>query len=133
MGIDGGKRTSTLPSSQRFCLGKENRLVRRSDYLRLARDGWRIHSRLFIAVVLPGKNGRTRLGITVTRRTGTAVIRNRIKRICREYFRMHRHHLKSFWDVNLIAKKQAADATNLELAHSLEMIFRRIEGDEAQR
>lgn len=133
MGIEGGNRASAPPGHPGFCFGKENRLLRRSDYRKLAKEGRRIHGRLFIAVILPGNSGGTRLGITVTRRTGTAVIRNRIKRVCREYFRKHRHHLKGRWDLNLIAKKQAADATNRELIDSLEMVFRRVQEDEARR
>jgi len=48
---------------------------------------------------LPNTVGRCRLGITVTRKVGTAVRRNRIKRLIREFFRHNRPSLASNLDV----------------------------------
>lgn len=44
---------------------------------------------MFILFGLPNSRETSRLGITVTRRVGGAVQRNRIKRILREVFRSH--------------------------------------------
>lgn len=49
--------------------------------------------------VLPNAVGSTRLGITVTRRVGGAVHRNRFKRVMREVFRLHRDALGEGLDV----------------------------------
>jgi ribonuclease P protein component len=55
--------------------------------------------------------GESRMGVTVTRKVGNAVTRNRIKRLVREVFRRHRDRLVSGLDVVLIAKRNAAGAT----------------------
>jgi ribonuclease P protein component len=39
------------------------------------------------------------MGLTVTRRTGGAVARNRIKRVLRDVFRRHRHTLPGSMDI----------------------------------
>jgi ribonuclease P protein component len=76
--------------------------------------------------VCRGSCGRTRLGITVTKKVGNAVVRNRIKRLCREFFRLNKHKITGHWDINIIAKKQAADLSAKDVFSSLKHIFDRI-------
>ena len=49
----------------------------------------------------------SRVGLTVSRRVGNAVVRNRVKRWLREVVRHRRSSLDS-WDVVIIAKPTAA-------------------------
>ena len=77
----------------------------------------------FIIIAAPGLTGRTRLGITVSKKVGCAVIRNRIKRSAREFFRLNRHDIKGCWDINLIAKKSVAALTLKQVFASLKDIF----------
>lgn len=51
--------------------------------------GFRFHSPYFSAFILPTETGELRLGITVTRKVGKAVLRNRCKRRIREVFRKY--------------------------------------------
>lgn len=73
-----------------------------------------------------GGQDRTRLGITVTKKVGNAVVRNRIKRLCREFFRFNKHNITGHWDINIIAKKQAAGLSAKDVFSSLKHIFDRI-------
>lgn len=82
--------------------------------------------RHFLAVFAPGESSRSRLGITVTRKVGTAVQRNRIKRLVREYFRQQRMSLSAAWDINIIARYGAARESNSVLKCSLAELFARI-------
>lgn len=52
-----------------------------------------------------------RIGLVVSRRVGSAVVRNRVKRVVREQFRTHRHQLAAgqILDFVVIAKRRAAD------------------------
>ena len=105
---------------------KDDRLLKRADFLRLANSGKRLHNRQFIAYICKNDLKRCRLGITVTRKVGRAVKRNRIKRLAREYFRQNRHIIKEYWDISLIAKRESAVYSNKELLFALENIFDRI-------
>jgi len=71
----------------------------------------------------PGRTKRTRLGITVTKKVGKAAERNKIKRLIREYFRQNRHHITGNWDINLIAKKEAANQESDRILESVRQIF----------
>ncbi len=87
--------------------------LRRSDFLRATRQGRRLATRFFIVFVSDrDDNGPTRLGITVTRKVGNAVFRNRIKRVVREWFR-HRSYELGACDLIVIAKRDIPHAIAL--------------------
>lgn len=109
-----------------FSFPKENRLLKRDAFLRLASSGKRLQNNHFIAAICPGLNGRTRLGITATKKVGSAIKRNRIKRIIREYFRLNRHGIAGIWDINIIAKKTVTGPSPNRVRKSLKDIFDRI-------
>ena len=109
-----------------FFFTKADRLLKHSDFLGLTAKGRRCQNNHFIAVFAPGKIERTRLGITVSRKVGNAVVRNRIKRFTREYFRLNRHKNTENWDLNIIAKKKAVNLSSAQAFLSLQNIFDKI-------
>jgi len=86
-----------------FTFGRERRVRRHADYVRIQSGSERVTSRHFYFLIAPSGGsvsgtasgtrarppgiGAARLGLIVTRKMGGAVVRNRIKRICRECFR----------------------------------------------
>jgi ribonuclease P protein component len=110
----------------KFLFTKADRIRKRSEFLRLSRSSQALHSRYFVISFRRGSQDRTRLGITVTKKVGNAVVRNRIKRLCREFFRLNKHRITGCWDINIIAKKQAADLSTKDVFISLKHIFDRI-------
>ena len=48
--------------------------------------------------------GHPRLGISISRRVGSAPVRNRIKRLLREAFRLHRHDLPRGYDLVIVVR-----------------------------
>ena len=90
-------------------ISKEMRLRKRADYMAVQTDGIKVHGRHVLAIarkrldpVLPG-----RVGLTVTKKVGNAVVRNRIRRLLREWLRQH-GWVPTGWDMVLIAKDSAA-------------------------
>jgi ribonuclease P protein component len=67
----------------------------------------------------------TRLGVTVTKKVGNAVVRNRIKRLVREVFRLQRARLPAGLDLVWVAKQQAATASFADVVADFEAVIRR--------
>ena len=87
-------------------------------------------SRSFVLLVADQRNGHPeaapRLGLTVSRRVGGAVVRNRVKRRLREWFRRHRDECPKGKDLVIIARPAAAAAHADELARELSASFARL-------
>ena len=100
------------------CFPKRQRLRKRSDFLLVQQQGAALRRRYFVVVSSPG---RGRLGITVSKKVGNAVTRNRVKRLVREFVRRARPGAMNSWegppwlpedrDVVVIAKTSARDAS----------------------
>jgi ribonuclease P protein component len=75
---------------------------------------------------VPAEPGDVRLGITVSKKVGPAVTRNRVKRLVREAFRVRKALFGEGLDVVFIAKKSASDATYDQVASDVERIARLI-------
>jgi ribonuclease P protein component len=59
---------------------------------------------LFVMVACRAEGGTSRLGLTVSRRVGRAVVRNRARRLLRESFRRQPIGGGEAWDLVLIPK-----------------------------
>jgi ribonuclease P protein component len=94
------------------------RIRRRREFLALSRAGERRHTPHFI-VLARRRSGCARLGVTVSRKVGGAVSRNRIKRRVREVFRRHPERLLPSHDVLVIARVGAAATTFEQVRHEL--------------
>ena len=95
---------------------KAARVRRRREYLALQRDGRRCHTAHLVVLRRPAASGRPRLGVTVSKRIGNAVVRNRVKRLVREAFRVCQTSISPPVDVVVIAKPGAERLTYAQVA-----------------
>jgi len=95
-----------------FSFPKTRRLIRRSEYERVKRDGVTQRGKLLMLSVMPVDNsGPWRAGFVTSGRIGGAVVRNRVRRRLREIVRRHQHELRQgVWFVN-IARYEATITT----------------------
>lgn len=104
---------------------KAVRLLRRPEFTRLSAGRPGFTGPAFLVVWKLNQFGYARLGVTASRKVGCAVVRNRIKRHVREFFRLHRMSLPAF-DMNVIARSRAAALDGKALRVELARIFQQI-------
>jgi ribonuclease P protein component len=105
---------------------RERRLRRRRDFLAVQTQGRKLGGRHFLVMAAPGEG---RLGITVSKKVGNAVTRNRVKRLVREFVR--RSAPDEGWssselDVVVIARPSAAGASFADAVLDLERLGARL-------
>jgi ribonuclease P protein component len=107
---------------------KSARLRKRSEFTKLALSGKKLGSPHFLIITSDSLLSCARVGITVSKKVGNAVTRNRIKRLIREFFRNNRG-MFSLADHNIIARSGASHldytAVCQELANALSRIGRK--------
>ena len=81
---------SDLTGGADLRLPRASRLSARKSFLDIYERGQRVSGSYFVVFAVHGATPASRLGVTATRKFGNAVARNRIKRIVRELFRLHR-------------------------------------------
>lgn len=87
------------------------RLRASRDFRRVQGRGQKVRQTDLLLLYLPGQTPQSRIGLTVSRKVGNAVIRNQVKRRLREGLRHVYDHLQGRWDVVVIAHPSAAAAT----------------------
>jgi ribonuclease P protein component len=107
-------------------LQRLRRLRRSSEYQRIRREGQSFHTAHFIVNVNPGREV-SRLGITVSRKIGNAVCRNRLKRWLRELFRQNYMLFRQATDVSIVAKRHAGQLSHSQVDQEILTVFARLE------
>lgn len=89
---------------------------------RAYRKGQKRAGRYVVVYVIKGRHKECRLGLTVTKSRGPAVVRNRIKRIIRAAFCdvAKRYGLSGGCDVIIVARDAAAEAKSTQIVPELE-------------
>ena len=90
-------------------LARTERVRRRPEFERAYDTGVRINGRFMTVFVAANTLGVPRFGVAATKKIGSAVIRNRAKRLAREIFR--RHKLDAGVDVIVVPRREMLDAS----------------------
>ena len=114
------------PSARRHRFGAELRLRSKLEFDAIYASGRRIDDRFFGLRIKPNGLAHPRIGLAVAVKTaGNAVLRNRLRRLVRESFRLAQHELPSV-DVVVAAKFPAAGAPAATLRASLATLWNRV-------
>jgi len=104
----------------KFCLLRKTR-----EFDRVYRQGRRLHGKGFSLIFAANSVEYNRLGISVQKKTGNAVERNRVKRIIREAFRTHRERFPLQSDIVLAVRPGFPLQTPAEFMISVNGLMRK--------
>jgi ribonuclease P protein component len=109
----------SLGSSAPFGFGRLRRVRKRAEFNRMQREARRVTTRHYVLLVAARDadrlEGPSRLGLIVTRKVGNAVVRNRIKRACRDCFRRWPEWLPDGVDLVVVARGGAEALTSAQV------------------
>jgi ribonuclease P protein component len=105
---------------------KNYRLAKREDFNKVYRYGKSTANHQFVLYYLAQpKHEHFRLGISVSKKVGNAVVRNRIRRMVKEIVRLRKEQFAPNFDYIIIARKPAAEMAYQEIEKSILHVFRR--------
>lgn len=105
-------------------MNKQQRIKKNKEFQQIFKKGKSFANRQFIVYVLKNDQPEFRLGLSVSKKVGNAVTRNRIKRYIRQTFLELKDDLKPNADYVIIARQQAAEMDFHESKKSLEHVLK---------
>ena len=100
-------------------------LRKRGEFLRVQGTGRRVRRKFIVAITSSNQTSVTRVGFTVSRKVGGAVVRNRVRRRLRALVQAHQALLGEGIDYVIVAFPDAAQATFAALEEDLTWVLRR--------
>ncbi len=99
-------------------LGRELRIRSHNDFARVYRTRQSLRNRTLTLCYATSTNDASRLGLSVSKRIGNSVHRNRVKRVLREVFRAHGTAVLNPVDLILIPRSFASGRCLEEMSAS---------------
>ena len=98
-----------VPPAPRRRLPRSQRVQRSAEFAHIRQTGRRMVRGVLIAnwTALP-PDSPSRVGVITSRKIGSAVVRNRARRLLREAFRLHQHELQQPATIILVARNSIA-------------------------
>lgn len=131
----GGQGGPASPSSPLAChaeagersFQRTHRLVNKRAFQRVFDQPLKLSGKYFILFARPNDVGHPRLGLAIAKKAvKTSVERNRVRRICRESFRLQRAQLPAVDIIVMVQRGGICDASNAALFASLSELWSRL-------
>ena len=74
---------------------------------------------LLVLYARKNRTGINRVGVTVSKKLGKAVVRNRVRRRIREVYRLNEEQFLPGWDIVIVARSRAVEVSFQKLTESL--------------
>ena len=94
-------------------------LKKNQDFKTVYGHGKSCAHRYLVMYVLGNDSSGNRLGISVSKKVGNSVVRHRLTRLIRESYRLNESHFSKGFDIVVIARVSAKNATYRDIEQAL--------------
>ena len=116
-----------------YGLPRSSRVLGHREFRRIYARGLRAGGKHLVIVAYQRRGSGHRLGLSVSKANGCAVIRNKIKRIFREAFRLERPTLPGDYDIILIPRQRPGKYRLDEVRTELRTLVDRVASGKARQ
>jgi len=102
-----------------------DKLKKKWEFDRAYQKGRKYVNKQFVVYVLNNGTKRSRLGVTVSKKVGKSVKRNRVKRLIREVFRLSKDLITPGNDIVVVARRYAYGLSFMQTKRSLMSLWER--------
>lgn len=102
---------------------KHCRLRKSWEYQQVWKMGCKLHTPHFILLLAENSQNCSKLGLTVSRKIGNAVIRNKVKRYLREFFRLKQYKFNNNISLSVVAKSGAGSLSFSDICKELQRVL----------
>ena len=99
-----------LKTDRDFSFRKENRIKSKNAFQIVYKTGRSVVDSMSVMYVLPNEEKNIKIGFAVGKKMGSAVTRNRVKRLMREVFRHRKAEIKDSVQIIWVARKKLVEA-----------------------
>jgi len=99
---------------------KENR-----QFKKVYEKGKSFANHLLVMYFMKNNLTVTRLGITVNKKVGKAVVRNRVRRLIKESYRLQEQFIMEGYDIVFVSRARAKEATYKEIYGAMHSLLKK--------
>ncbi|MBI2433189.1 MAG: ribonuclease P protein component [Candidatus Hydrogenedentes bacterium] len=107
----------------RHTFSRDNRITCKREFDEVFAQGEKVVGRQFVGYWIRRCGQGSKLGLVVSRKVGKAVVRNRVKRHIREFFRRERAHFAVDLHLVVVARPSSAQMNGTESAAALRQLL----------
>ena len=105
---------------------KKYRIRKNYEFRTVYRRGKSYSSRYLVLYVKRTNKDLNRIGISVSKKVGNAVVRNKVKRLVRENYNKYKKNIKVGYDFIIVARSVSRDANYKDINESVKVLFKKV-------
>ena len=108
-------------------------LKKNHEFVRIYKKGKFFAGKYIVIYVLKNRFGTNRLGITVNKKIGKSVKRNRVKRLIRESYRLYEDFIPDGMDMVFVARSVETEYGFAEIRREMKFLLKKMQAFDQQK
>lgn len=104
---------------------KKYRIRKNSEFRVVYKKGKSFANKLLVLYIFRNVKKLNRTGVSVSKKVGKSVIRNRVRRLIKESYRLNNTNLKQGYDLVFIARNSAKNRSFIEIEKAMLELFKK--------